>query len=346
MNNKLRTFCLLSIICISLLYSSTVANAVPTGEIIFVHPKARGEIWFSNVVGSNAHKFFRHTFEKINKIRIQEDGKYVLAVVSKPISVDENGIVRLVMARTELFLLDKENPNKEAKEISLGRFIIRDADMSNSGDVIILEPQKLLLIKHEQLVHREPEAELLLDLTGWNILRVGWAPDGKHIAFTTAQSKELFLLDVETKDVVKIADNVWFYNYAFSPDGKQIAYSTDIVDEHQVWLGRAIVVVPVHQNADAEIILYKENFRYNVQSWSPDGKYIAYSSYIDPSLVQDIEVFRSTKNQVIPATGGESVPILFTMKQIVDTLDWVENTLPVEPDNSLVTTWAKLKEQE
>ena len=348
MNNKLQTYCLLSLIGMSLFCFSTYVNAAPTGEIIFVHPNAEGEIWISNVVGTNARKFFGHTFERINQIQVQEDGEYVLAIVDKPLAIEEKkrGIIRIRhrLSRIEVFLLDKKNPNRKAKDITLGRFeTVRDADISKNGNVLIAAPPSLYLIKPEQLGQPEPEAELLLDLDGWKSGNVQWSPDGKYIAFTTTR-KELFLLDVATHDIFGIAENVLYNNFAFSPDGKQIAYSLDI-EKDGVWLGTGIAVVPVEPNAVMELIHFKEGFQFGVESWTPDGQYIAYWSYRHPTLINNIELFRSIRNFVVPATGGKPEQILITIKSTVRELDWIQQTYPVEPADSLVTTWGKLKAQ-
>ena len=349
MNNKLQTYCLLSLIGMSLFCFSTYVNAAPTGEIIFVHPNAEGEIWISNVVGTNARKLFRHTFHNIDKIEGQKDGDYVLAVVDKliennPIVINNVNVGAIGLSRTEVFLLDRKNPNKKAKDITLGRFeAVRDADISKNGNVLIAAPPSLYLIKPEQLVHPEPEAELLFDLDGWKSGNVQWSPDGKYIAFTTTR-KELFLLDVATHHIFGIAENVLYNNFAFSPDGKQIACSLDI-EKDGVWLGTGIAVVPVEPNAVIELIHFKEGFQFGVESWTPDGQYIAYWSYRHPRLVNNIELFRSTGNFVVPATGGEPEQILITIKNTVRELDWIQQAYPVEPADSLVTTWGKLKAQ-
>ncbi len=71
--------------------------------------------------------------------------------------------------------------------------------------------------------------------------------------------------------------------------------------------------------------------------------FIAYGSYIDPSRIKNLELFRSRGNFVIPATGGEPEPILVTMKDAVLSLDWDDKAYAVEPANALVTTWGALK---
>ena len=57
---------------------------MPGGEIIFVHPQDWGEIWISNVDGTNARQCFDQTFEQVHSLSVQKGGKYVLAVAEEP----------------------------------------------------------------------------------------------------------------------------------------------------------------------------------------------------------------------------------------------------------------------
>ncbi len=329
------------LICLILFLLLAQVYALPTAELIFVHPKRSKEIWISNTLGINARKLFRQTFERIDKIEVQEDGRYVLAVASIAISEEQIGVVRFVQTRTEVFLLDMRNPNRKAKDLTLDRFwSIFDADISSKGDVVIVATPGLLLIKHEQLNEPEPEFEILLDLDDWDINNIQWSPDGEKIAFNVREN--LYLYDVESRDIFRIAFNVRYGTFAFSPDGTKIAFNRFIVKDGERW-GTGILVTPVEPNADVEIIHLDKDFSYGVQAWSPDGKYITYASYTDPDNIKNIEQFRLIRNHIIPATGGESEQILIGIKETVESLGWVHQTYPVEPGNSLVTTWGKLK---
>lgn len=335
MNSKFQAYGRLCLFCVSLFFLLTSLNAAPPGEIIFVHPVSWGEIWISNAEGTTARKLFRQTFGSIDKIEVQEEGNYVLVVADKAIFEGNNV---QVFSGYELFLLDRQHPSRKAKNLTLGRFTdFVDADISKNGDVAFIRHPGIRLIRAEELDKPEPEIELLFDALEWdsNLFDIEWSPDGKHIAFTTPDG--LFLLDVATKDFFHIT---WgsVYNPVFSPDGKQIAFST-------AGPTRSIAVVPVQPDADFKIVNIKGKGSYNINSWSPDGKYIAYSSYIDPRLVNNIEMLRSRGNFIIPATGGDPEPILITMKDLVLSLDWDDRTYPVEPADSLVTTWGKLKAQ-
>ena len=321
-----------------LFFLLTPLNAAPTGEIIFVHPINSSEIWISNVEGTTARKLFRQTFGDIDKIEVQGNGEYVLVVADKAIAVGDG--IRAFLGNYDIHLLDRKNPIRKAKNLTLGRFPnLIDADISRNGDVIFVERPGLMLIRNDELAKPEPEPELLLDIGAWEIYDIEWSPDGKHIAFSTLEA--LFFFDVSTKDIFRITERA-DSPPVFSPNGKQIAFST-FVERNGKWRTKAIAVAPVQPDADAEIVHVKKDYIYNVDAWSPDGKFIAYGSYIDSGRIKNIELFRSLGNFVIPATGGEPEPILITMKDTVLSLDWDDKAYAVEPADALVTTWGALK---
>lgn len=335
-----RHLCFLSVFYIGGLFFILIPlSAAPTGEIIFVHPINSSEIWISNVEGTTARKLFRQRFGSIEKIEVQENGEYVLVVADKAIDIDNN--IRVFLGNYDIYLLDRRHPRTKAKNLTLGRFShLLDADISTNGDVIFVERPGLMLIRNEELVKREPEPELLLDFPAWDIGDIEWSPDGRHIAFSTLEA--LFLLDVSTKDIFRItgrADSP----PVFSPNGKQIAFSTVVARNGQLWTS-AIAVSPVQPNAAVEIVHVKKDYLYGVDSWSPDGQFIAYSSYTHLQI-KNIDQFRTLGNFVIPATGGEPEPILITVKDTVLSMDWADKAYPVDPADSLVTTWGKLKIQ-
>ena len=337
MNNIFRACGCLCFLYMGLFFVLTPLDAAPTGEIIFVHPISSSEIWISNVEGTTARKLFRQTFGDIDKIEVQENGEYVLVVADKAIDIGDN--IRVFLGSYDIYLLDRKNPIRKAKNLTLGRFPgLIDADISTNGDVIFVERPGLMLIRNDELAKPEPESELLLDIGAWEIYDIEWSPDGKHIAFSTLEA--LFLFDVATKDIFRItgrADSP----PVFSPNGKQIAFSTVVARNGQLWTS-AIAVASVQPDADVEIVHVKKDYLYGVDSWSPDGQFIAYGSYTHLEI-RNIDQFRTLGNFVIPATGGEPEPILITMKDTVLSLDWDDKAYAVEPADALVTTWGALK---
>ena len=267
MNNIFQVYGRLCMLCICLFIVLIPIYAVPTGEIIFVHPVSRSEIWISNVEGTTARKYFNQKFGGIEKIELQHDGDYVLVVANRTVFEGQN---IKVFSGYELFLLDRQHPGKKAKNLTLGRITdFVDADISNNGDVVFIRRPGIKLIRNEELTELEPKIELLFDAMVWNsnLFDIEWSPDGKQIAFTKPDG--LFILDVVANDVFQITEGE-VYSPVFSPNGKQIAYET-VVQLNGNKRARGIVVVPVQPDADPVLLQAKEDYSYNVNAWSPDG---------------------------------------------------------------------------
>lgn len=351
MNSIYRVYSWLCFSFMSLFLVLTPLRAAPTGEIIFVHPIASMEIWISNMEGTNAKKLFLKTFTDIRRIQdklsVQENGDYVLFIGpgTDQRIVKENNIQRVFGNLVDLHLFNRRHTNRSPKNLTQGAFtMILDADISRNGDVIFLAGRDIHHIPHKQLNELTPKREILLTLDGStrNIGYVEWSPDGKHLAFSSSDG--LFILDVATNDTFRITEKE-AYNPTFSPDGKQIAFSTYITKpDVDVFATKAIAIVPVQPEANIEIMHIKDNYSFDVDFWSPDGKYIGYSS--KPNIeINNVGILQSRGNFVIPTTGGEPEPILITMKNIVLSLNLITDiAYSIGPADSLVTTWGKLKE--
>ena len=313
-------------LCFLLILFSNAADALPGGEIVFVHPLDWSEIWISNVDGTNARQLFPQTFEQVHHLSVQKGGDYILAVAEEPWS------------QWDIYLFDLRNPKTFQKNLTKGRFDwIEYADISKNGDVAFGYEGGLYLIKSRELVKREPAVEKLLD---WEWAdAVEWAPNGQQIVFS--HRNNLYLFDIVTKEVFQIGAEA--DDPAFSPNGKQIAFSASVIRKGQLWTTALAVTTP-HPNADVNMLRVRKDYLYRNPVWSPDGRYIAYVSYTKLD-VQNIEQFQAIGNFVIPATGGEPEPILLGSKWTEWVFEWVDEAYPVEPDVSLVTTWGKLKTQ-
>ena len=144
--------CGLCCLCFLLILFSNTSGAMPGGEIIFVHPQDWGEIWISNVDGTNARQCFDQTFEQVHSLSVQKGGKYVLAVAEEP------------WGQADIYLFHLRKPRASRKNLTKGRFYwLEDADISKNGDVVFGYEDGLYLIKNRELVKPEPAIEKLLD---------------------------------------------------------------------------------------------------------------------------------------------------------------------------------------
>lgn len=312
---------------IFLIFAQLVPNTVaaPTGQIVFAHPSGSGEIWIANVDGTNARRIFNHRFGYIHNLSVREGGRYIL-VVAEPTG----------KADIDVYLFDRRKPRTDGKNLTLGRFDwMYDADISVNGDVIFDGGGELYLIKAHEVEKPVPKIEKLLSS---DVSSLDWAPNGHQIVFI-GTSGNLFFFDLITNELSKIDENA--DDPAFSPNGKQIAFSAPLVREGQLWTEGVAVTSP-HANAKPKILHVRKDYLSTHPTWSADGQYIAYASYTNLDI-QDIEQFQAVGNFVVPAIGGEPEPILQTIKGLVWLFEWTNKTYPVEPADSLVTTWGKLK---
>ncbi|HLU06002.1 MAG TPA: amidohydrolase family protein [Woeseiaceae bacterium] len=93
------------------------------------------------------------------------------------------------------------------------------------------------------------------------------SPDGRTIAFDLLG--DIYLLPIEGGDARPIdSGHSWSIQPRFSPDGSEIAYTSDAAGGDNIWIMRT--------DGSEKRQLTKEDFRLlNNPAWSPDGNYIA-----------------------------------------------------------------------
>lgn len=312
----------LAVLCFCLFLIAPILHAAPAGEIIFVHPIKWGEVWIANLDGTNARRLFNRTFEEIHSLSVQEGDRYLLIAAEELQTMD---IYRIDLRK-----------RKAGKNLTLGRFNwIDSADISRTGDVVFNGNGDLHLIKAHQVEKPVPKIE---KLPFQGVSSVCWHPKEQRIVFQDSKSN-LIQLDLVTNASWKITADA--AEPAFSPNGKQIAFSASVVRKGNLWT-EGIAVTSPHPNAAVEMLRVRKDYLYSHPAWSPDGQYIAYASYTHVDI-QNIEQLRAKGNFIVPVAGGEPEPILRAIKALVWLFDWSHKTYPVEPADSFVTAWGKLK---
>ena len=107
-----------------------------------------------------------------------------------------------------------------------------------------------------------------------------WSPDGHRIAYTSKEDTdtifgyEIWVIDADGSNLVQLtpdyaeADSVSASRPAWSPDGRRIAYNSNLDGSTDIWVMDANGDNPVNLTANPE-----SEFS---PSWSPDGQRIAY----------------------------------------------------------------------
>ena len=321
---RLKTLCL----CLMLLLP-VVTHAAPTGEIIFKYPKDYSELWIGNANdGRSAQPLFKLPHD-ITYFSIQRDGRYIVAVVKIKANNELDSF-------HDVYFLDRKNPNVEPKRLTQGEYSeIFDADVSPDGDVVFInysfvilkQPLEngLYLIPNTEIERKEPIAELLLKESPY---QVDWAPNGKKIAYSTDFG--IFLFDTATKKTSHIIKDGEFP--VFSPNSKQLAFLTKTKPYK---LGIVSVVGP----RNLRYIEPEEDAYIEFLTWSADGKYLVYASYID------FPIF-SYFNFAVHIESGETERVLETyLNGGLRLFEWATRRYALEPEGLLTTVWGEIKQR-
>jgi tricorn protease len=125
---------------------------------------------------------------------------------------------------------------------------------------------------------------------------VEYSPDGKWVAFVSDRSgrEEIYVVSTDgAGDAQKITDlDELKFGYSWSPDSTQIAYTSS---------DNKLRVVNVASKQAKEISASRYG-QIGTPSWSPDGKWLAYSK---PDFTRTTDIF------ITPSTGGEERKVTF-----------------------------------
>ncbi len=106
-----------------------------------------------------------------------------------------------------------------------------------------------------------------IDVTEGTWMNVDVSPDGKQIVFDLLG--DLYLMPIKGGEAKPLTHSIaWEMQAKFSPDGKQLAYTSDQGGGDNIWV--------MHVDGTNQRQITKESFRLlNSPTWSPDGEYIA-----------------------------------------------------------------------
>ncbi len=196
----------------------------------------------------------------------------------------------------------------------------------------------------------------LLHPIGKNPIGFVWAPDAQSVFYnltSTDRHQEIWESNVNGQEKPKkhspFPERAGFLDrypfYAFSPDGKKIAYTpvhegvfvADVDGRHP-----RPVVTHLHEgifivNADGinHLEIANRGLREFFQvDWSPNGKYLVFSA----------DIGFGNNGLYIYSLGSQQVRRLVVLSDSVPTSPrWVGDSLPVEPLDKMAVTWGAIK---
>jgi dipeptidyl aminopeptidase/acylaminoacyl peptidase len=204
----------------------------------------------------------------------------------------------------QVWLLNRDGG--EAQQLSSTPQNVKHFAWSPSGDRIVLVLQDPTPEELEAAKDREEGKDANEDkpkhAKPWVIDRLYFKDD--EVGYLDRRRTHLYVLDVAAKKMTQVTSGDYDDSQpAWSPDGKQLAftsnrtaepdrnYNSDIwtVDAGNTDQGKTLHQVTTNPGED------------NSPAWSPDGKWIAFVSRIEPKALD----YETRHLAIIPATGGE-----------------------------------------
>lgn len=255
--------------------------------------RTRSRIWMVPAAGGDAIPLTTEA-DSSSQPRWSPDGKYLAFLSARGSSGDEDD------SRTQVWML-----NREGGEAQQETDTIQDVDSfswSPSGDRLLLvlqdpTPDELAAAKAKD------GGKSKLKPRPWLIDRLQFKMD--EIGYLDRRRKHFYILRLADHKTTQITSGDYDdADPAWSPDGRTIAFSSNRTAEpdsnfnSNIWL----VAADNSDQGKTPIHLTTGAGTDGAPAWSPDGKWIAYTSQLDPRLFQ----YATFHLAIVPAAGGES----------------------------------------
>lgn len=301
-------------------------QAEVTGEVVFVHPDYRNELWFVDFRDINNPRLLFEMKQAIYELSVQKNGANIATVAARE---DKPWLAELYLFNTNSNVVEEHN-------LTQLRFTdISNVSISQRGDIVFTgteldgRSRGIYLISRSEALQPIPQIKQLKKIKASNLV---WAPNGNHISYDTAEG--VFLLNIKTGEDFRVSKGASMP--AFSPGGKKIAFIHRFLG-----ITHELEIISIDTLRSLKVIKdFVPHAAFLGLKWSPDGRHIVYTTY-GKKLFNKGTTYH---NIAIPIDGGSYESILDMFEHGVPMFDyWRTNTYAIEPTNRLTTLWGKLK---
>ena len=256
------------------------------------------------------------------------------------LAVQTNGNLVVTMAShnqlmfgNDIYLFDKEADFPKVRDLTRQQFsLIWGLDISQKGDIVFT---------HERTgpapatgIYLIPKHELKKSRPKVHLVKKGEAYTVEWSPngkqIVYSTSDGVCVLDILTQEVLQISGDGGCP--AFSPDGRYLAFT------HRRWANTyKISIVSLTGRPNLKTIETQEaQVGYFNLKWSPDGQCVVYTIQVDGAY----------HNFAAPINGGPHEEFLDEYEKGVWLFDWTRTDVAyaVEPTNRLTTLWGELKQ--
>jgi Tol biopolymer transport system component/DNA-binding winged helix-turn-helix (wHTH) protein len=303
----------------------------PDGKSILFARNGDHDLYRANTDGTNPHRLA--TLPNINEPEISPDGRRIRFTVAPKYEVwearadgsDSHVILpeyrsagswsqdgkyfffgRMGGDRTDLWVL----PERQWWRRSTAKAIpLTFGPMSFGTPTVSQDGQHLFAIAHgrqgELSVYDQKAGKFVPYLNGISACYVDFSRDGKWITYVSYPEGTLWRSRIDGTERMQLTiPPLAVINPRWSPDGKLIAFTDLSNGDRSKWDSSLQRIYVINADGGAPVLLLAGPF--NDQTWSPDGRFIAYDYKNEADTIAEVRILdlQTQKSTTVPGSTG------------------------------------------